>query len=42
MNEMKKMLKNMQQSATHSQFPDELKPLLTHLEKQELSANLIT
>ena len=38
MTEMKKMLKDMQQSATHSRFPDEMKPLLTHLEKQGLSA----
>ena len=42
MTEMKKMLKDMQQSATHSRFPDEVKPLLTHLEKQGLSANFIT
>ena len=34
MSEMKKMLKEMRQSATHSRFPDEVQPLLTHLEKQ--------
>lgn len=42
MSEMKKMLKDMQQAATHSRFPDEVKPLLTHLEKQGLSTNIIT
>lgn len=42
MTEMKKMLKDMQQAATHSRFPDEVKPLLTHLEKQGLSTNFIT
>jgi flagellar biosynthesis protein FlhF len=42
MTEMKKMLKDMQQAATHSRFPDEVKPLLTHLEKQGLSINYIT
>lgn len=42
MNEMKKMLKDMQQAATHSRFPDDVKPLLAHLEKQGLSVNFIT
>ena len=42
MTEMKKMLKDMQQSASHSRLPDELKPLLTHLEKQGLSVSLTT
>ncbi|KAA0966498.1 flagellar biosynthesis protein FlhF [Sporosarcina sp. ANT_H38] len=42
MTEMKKMLKDMQQAASHSRFPDEMKPLLTHLEKQGLSVNFIT
>lgn len=40
--EMKKMLKDMQQAAAHSRFPDEVKPLLSHLEKQGLSAKFIT
>lgn len=42
MTEMKRMLKDMQQSASHSRLPDELKPLLTHLEKQGLSASFTT
>ncbi len=42
MTEMKKMLKDMQQSASHSRFPDEMKPLLTHLERQGLSTSFIT
>jgi flagellar biosynthesis protein FlhF len=41
MTEMKKMLRDMQQAATHSRFPDEVKPLLTHLEKQGLSVNFV-
>lgn len=39
--EVKKMLKDMQQSASHSQFPDEIKPLLAHLHKQGLAENAI-
>ena len=42
MSEMKKILKDMQQSAAHSRFPDEMKPLLTHLRKQGLSESFIT
>jgi flagellar biosynthesis protein FlhF len=42
MTEMTRILKDMQQAATHSRFPDEVKPLLTHLEKQGLSINFIT
>ncbi|MFJ7933158.1 flagellar biosynthesis protein FlhF [Sporosarcina sp. NPDC096371] len=40
--EMKTMLKEMQQSANHSRLPENVKPLLTHLEKQGLSAEFIT
>ncbi|WP_342512587.1 flagellar biosynthesis protein FlhF [Sporosarcina sp. FSL K6-1522] len=39
--EMKKMLKSMQQTVTHAQLPDELKPLLIHLEKQGLSSEYV-
>lgn len=42
MNEMKKMLKDMQQVARQSRFPDELKPLLAHLDKQGLSTSSVT
>ncbi len=35
MTEMKKMLKDMQQAATHSRFPDEVKPLLTILKNRD-------
>ncbi|MFC5588411.1 flagellar biosynthesis protein FlhF [Sporosarcina soli] len=42
MNDLKKMLKSMQQSTTYAQFPDEMKPLLTSLEKQGLAASFIT
>lgn len=41
MNEMKRLLQEMKQSATFVNFPDELKPLLTFLESQELSEDLI-
>lgn len=41
MNEMKKMLHAMQQSTVHSQLPDELKPLLSHLERQGLAQGLV-
>jgi flagellar biosynthesis protein FlhF len=41
MAEMKKMLKSMQQSATFTQYPDEIKPLLAELEKQSLSVQFI-
>ncbi|MER2090810.1 flagellar biosynthesis protein FlhF [Sporosarcina sp. JAI121] len=42
MTEMKKLLKDMQQASIHSQFPDEMKPLLTHLHNQGLSEKSIT
>src|SRR6185437_455752 len=42
MSEMKKMLKDMQQSAALTFFPDEMKPLLTNLERQGLSERFIT
>ncbi len=41
MTEMKKMLKDMQQSVVHSRFPDEMKPLLTQLRKQGLSEGFV-
>lgn len=41
MNEMKKLLQEMQQSNSFANFPEELKPLLTFLESQELSKELI-
>ncbi|MFC5603081.1 flagellar biosynthesis protein FlhF [Sporosarcina koreensis] len=41
MNEMKQLLQEMKQSASFTNFPDELKPLLTFLEGQELSEELI-
>ncbi|MCM3709924.1 flagellar biosynthesis protein FlhF [Sporosarcina luteola] len=40
MNEMKRLLQEMKQSASFANFPDELKPLLTFLERQELSEEL--
>ncbi|WP_252503589.1 flagellar biosynthesis protein FlhF [Sporosarcina sp. Marseille-Q4943] len=39
--EMKRLLQEMKQSASFGNFPDELKPLLTFLEGQELSKELI-
>ncbi|MGN7386798.1 flagellar biosynthesis protein FlhF [Sporosarcina sp. SAFN-015] len=41
MNEMKRLLQEMRQSVSFSNFPDELKPLLTYLENQGLSKELI-
>lgn len=41
MNEMKKMLKAMRQSTVHSHLPDELKPVLSHLERQGLSPEFV-
>ncbi|MFS0574209.1 flagellar biosynthesis protein FlhF [Sporosarcina sp. 179-K 3D1 HS] len=41
MNEMKKMLHAMRQSTVHSNLPDELKPLLSHLERQGLSSTVV-
>src|SRR5690606_1202530 len=41
MSEMKRMLQEMKQSAAFANFPDDLKPLLTSLENQELSEELI-
>lgn len=41
MNEMKRLLQEMKQSASFANFPDELKPLLTYLDGQELSEELI-
>lgn len=40
--EMKKMLKNIKPATNHSQYPDELQPLLDRLTVQELSPSLIT
>lgn len=37
MNEMKKLLQEMKQSNSYANFPEELKPLLTFFESQELS-----
>lgn len=42
MDEMKKMLKTMQQSTTYTQFPEEMKPLLSNLKMQGLSESLIS
>lgn len=41
MNEMKRLLQEMKQSASFANFPDEMKPLLRLLECQELSEELI-
>lgn len=41
MNEMKKLLQEMKQSTSFSSFPDDVKPLLTVLERQGLSKELI-
>lgn len=42
MTEMKKMLKDMHQSAAHSRFPDEIKPLLSYLEQQDLATDFVS
>ena len=41
MKEMKRLLKQMQQSGNMDQYPDDLKPLLVHLENQGLDRGLI-
>lgn len=41
MNEMKILLKGIQQSTTHSHLPDELQPLLSHLGQQGLASETI-
>lgn len=41
MEEMKKMLQEMKQSVSFSQYPDSMNPLLTLLERQELSQSLM-
>ncbi|MBB4823913.1 flagellar biosynthesis protein FlhF [Sporosarcina luteola] len=41
MKEMKRLLKQMQQSSRLDHYPDDLKPLLAHLESQELDRSLI-
>lgn len=42
MAEMKKLLKNMYASSDTSRYPDEMQPLLSHVQKQGLSAQLVT
>lgn len=41
MQEMKKMLQDMKQSASFASFPENLSPLISYLEKQRLSNDLI-